>query len=154
MLLRREEKYWSAWYCSPIVSNCIKQIALNHYGGKISMFQLQIIIASTYKNPKMVSREIKTTLSHFEIISHFCWTPSKLFRLNFKEDPERWGHSGGISARWWGLECKSWEDGRCKNIHTQCLCVRKSILSKLYLHRRQHRSECHYDQLDVSLTWL
>lgn len=86
-------------YCSFfffLASKFIKPTALKSLWGNISMFHLQIMISSTYKNFKIVSRELRTTFIPFTIISIYR-TPSKLFRLHLREDP-KWGrHFGAFS---------------------------------------------------------
>lgn len=56
------------------------------------MFHLQIMIGSTYKNSKMVSREMRTRSIHFTAINHYL-TPSKLLRLTLRENPKGGMHS-------------------------------------------------------------
>ena len=47
---------------------------------------------------KKMSRELRTRLVQFKILNRLYWTPSKLYRVKLKQDPDCWRCQSGVGT--------------------------------------------------------
>ena len=47
------------------------------------------------QNMKKMSRELRTRLVQFKILNRVYWTPSKLYKVTLKQDPDCWRCQNG-----------------------------------------------------------
>lgn len=84
-------------YCSMILkcsdkgASCLKLI----WEGDLNISFTDREWSRILQNMKKMSRELRTRLVQFKILNRLYWTPSKLYRVKLKQDPDCWRCQSG-----------------------------------------------------------